>query len=125
MMLLVLLEIFIKIHNFYLEAVLQKWKSLIDYNKKQKVLKVFNNFPTRPVTNFISPHIKYNLVAYAFEVIPRTLIANCGVNVIRTITALRQKHATKDGLYFGIDGNKGVIANMKEVGIWEPLAVKA
>jgi len=26
---------------------------------------------------------------------------------------------------YGIDGNKGVIADMKEVGIWEPLAVKS
>lgn len=64
-------------------------------------------------------------MSYAFEVIPRTLSANCGVDVIRIITALRQKHAEKDGLYFGIDGNKGVIANMKEAGVWEPLAVKA
>ena len=53
-------------------------------------------------------------MAYAFEVIPRTLCANCGVDVIRKITALRQKHAEKDGLFYGIDGNKGVIADMKE-----------
>ena len=64
-------------------------------------------------------------MSYAFEVIPRTLCANCGVDVIRILTSLRQKHAEKEGLYFGIDGNKGVIADMKEVGVWEPLAVKA
>jgi len=52
-------------------------------------------------------------VAYAFEVIPRTLAANCGVNVIKIVTELRQKHAEKDGVRFGIDGNKGVIADMK------------
>lgn len=53
-------------------------------------------------------------MAYAFEVIPRTLCANCGVNVIEVVTALRQKHAKKEGLFCGIDGKKGVIANMKE-----------
>jgi len=25
---------------------------------------------------------------------------------------------------YGIDGNKGVIANMEELGVWEPVAVK-
>jgi len=25
---------------------------------------------------------------------------------------------------YGIDGNKGVIANMEELGVWEPTAVK-
>jgi len=64
-------------------------------------------------------------VAYAFEIIPRTLADNCGVNVIRIITALRQKHAKPNGLFYGIDGNKGEIADMKEVGVWEPVEVKA
>ena len=31
----------------------------------------------------------YRAVARALEVIPRTLIQNCGANTIRTITALR------------------------------------
>ena len=31
----------------------------------------------------------YKAVAKALEVIPRTLIQNCGANTIRTITALR------------------------------------
>jgi T-complex protein 1 subunit gamma len=53
-------------------------------------------------------------VAYAFEVIPSTLSANCGVDVIKIVTALRQRHAEKDGVFYGIDGNKGVIADMKE-----------
>jgi len=69
--------------------------------------------------------LPYKALAHAFEIIPRTLIANCGQDVIRTITKLRQKHSTKEGLMFGIDGNKGVIADMSEVGIWEPLAVKS
>merc|ERR1712180_450678 len=33
----------------------------------------------------------YKAVAKAFEIIPRTLIQNCGVNVIRTLTSLRAK----------------------------------
>lgn len=31
----------------------------------------------------------YKAVAKALEVLPRTLIQNCGANTIRTITALR------------------------------------
>lgn len=33
----------------------------------------------------------YEAAALAFEVIPRTLAQNCGVNVIRTMTALQGK----------------------------------
>lgn len=40
------------------------------------------------------------------------------------MTELRAKHSKEDGLYYGIDGNKGVIANMKEIDIWDPVAVK-
>jgi T-complex protein 1 subunit gamma len=36
----------------------------------------------------------YRAVAQALEVIPRTLTQNCGANTIRTLTALRAKHAT-------------------------------
>ena len=66
-------------------------------------------------------------MAFALEAIPRTLSANCGVDVIRVITDLRSKHAVQDhkGLMFGIDGNKGVIANMEEIGVWECSAVKS
>jgi len=63
-------------------------------------------------------------VAYAFEVIPRTLAQNCGADVVRVITELRAKHATENGQFFGIDGNTGKIANMKDINIWEPLVVK-
>jgi T-complex protein 1 subunit gamma len=40
------------------------------------------------------------------------------------MTELRAKHSKEDGLWYGIDGNKGVIANMKEIDIWDPVAVK-
>lgn len=33
----------------------------------------------------------YEAAAVAFEAIPRTLAQNCGVNVIRTMTALQGK----------------------------------
>ena len=93
----------------------------------------------------------YRAVAKALEVIPRTLIANCGGNTIRTLTALRAKHAqhlqaaaahapaapTAHGLgngdhggaqavcSWGVNGESGELADMHTLGIWDPLAVKA
>lgn len=63
-------------------------------------------------------------MAEALEVIPRTLIQNCGGNVIRTLTKLRAKHATEGNTTWGVDGLKGDIVDMKTYGIWEPKAVK-
>lgn len=40
------------------------------------------------------------------------------------MTDLRAKHANGDNLFMGIDGNKGKIADMREINVWEPLAVK-
>ena len=48
----------------------------------------------------------YRAVCDALEVIPRTLIQNCGASVIRTITALRAKHAEGGNSTWGIDGEK-------------------
>jgi len=68
----------------------------------------------------------FRAVGVALEVIPRTLAQNCGANVIRTLTKLRAKHSEEgvDNRTFGIDGDKGTIVDMKELGIWEPYAVK-
>ncbi|KAI0563947.1 TCP-1/cpn60 chaperonin [Gracilaria domingensis] len=69
----------------------------------------------------------YRAVAEALEVIPRTLIENCGGNVIRVLTALRAKHNETEGeesKFWGIDGMKGVATDMRNLGIWEPLVVK-
>jgi len=68
----------------------------------------------------------YKAVASALEVIPRTLAQNCGANTIRTLTALRAKHAqeSEKNVNWGIDGETGLLADMGEKGIWEPLAVK-
>ncbi|XP_047995979.1 T-complex protein 1 subunit gamma isoform X2 [Leguminivora glycinivorella] len=65
----------------------------------------------------------YRAVAQALEIIPRTLAQNCGANTIRTLTALRAKHAA-GGSTAGIDGETGAIVDMAAKGIWEPLAVK-
>jgi T-complex protein 1 subunit gamma len=71
--------------------------------------------------------LPYIAVARALEVIPRTLIQNCGGDVVRTITDLRSQHSeSKDEnrVNLGVDGNKGVIANMKDLKIFDTLAVK-
>ncbi|GLJ05342.1 hypothetical protein SUGI_0016510 [Cryptomeria japonica] len=67
----------------------------------------------------------YEAVAQAFEAIPRTLTQNCGVNVVRTMTALHAKHANGENVWIGIDGNTGEITDMKERGIWDAYNVKA
>ena len=67
----------------------------------------------------------FKALASALEVIPRTLAQNCGADVVRVLTELRAKHAQGgDGVYFGIDGNSGKIADMRESNVWDPLAVK-
>lgn len=66
----------------------------------------------------------FKALASAFEVIPRTLLQNSGADVVRRLTELREKHATAKGTTIGIDGNEGKIADMKEVNIWDPAAVK-
>jgi len=111
----------------------------------------------------------YRAAGAALEVIPRTLLENCGADIIRVQTALRAKHAQGIGAgktaadcaeiteavvptggepvgaaagtgtgtgtgtggakpdvsMWGIDGNTGKMADMVELGIWEPVTVKA
>lgn len=61
------------------------------------------------------------------EIIPRTLAQNCGANTIKTLTALRAKHAnhtdTTKPCMWGIDGETGELVEMDKKGLWEPLAV--
>jgi len=68
----------------------------------------------------------YALVGQALEVIPRTLIQNCGANVVRTMTALRAKHAAggPESQYWGVDGERGTVVDMRTIGLMEPAAVK-
>lgn len=70
--------------------------------------------------------LPYQSVAEALEVIPRTLIENCGGNSIRALTELRAKHAegTENG-HWGIEGKKGVLADMKKENIWDTYLTKS
>lgn len=65
----------------------------------------------------------FRTVGEAMEVIPRTLIQNCGGNTIRTLTELRAKHANGEHEY-GVDGETGKIIDMKTIGLYESAAVK-
>uniref|UniRef100_A0A671PYS1 T-complex protein 1 subunit gamma n=1 Tax=Sinocyclocheilus anshuiensis TaxID=1608454 RepID=A0A671PYS1_9TELE len=67
----------------------------------------------------------YRAVAQALEVIPRTLIQNCGASAIRVLTSLRAKHTQEGNSSWGINAETGTLADMEQLGIWEPLAVKA
>lgn len=66
----------------------------------------------------------YRAVAEAMEVIPRTLIQNAGASPIRVLTQLRAKHAADAGSTWGVDGDRGVVVDMKTFGVWEPEEVK-
>jgi len=68
----------------------------------------------------------YKAVASALEIIPRTLAQNCGANTIRSLTALRAKHAVEGekNVNWGVNGETGALTDMSELGIWEPLSVK-
>lgn len=72
----------------------------------------------------------YKAVAEAMEVIPRTLIQNSGNSPIKVLTQLRAKHAEgyedeqHKGSSWGIDGDAGKVVDMRQFGVWEPLAVK-
>lgn len=66
----------------------------------------------------------YAAMGNAMEVIPRTLAENCGANVIRLLTDLRTKH--HEGMHtWGVNGITGEMADMHQLGIWEPYCVKA
>merc|ERR1712039_427339 len=66
----------------------------------------------------------YRAVADALEVIPRSLAHNCGADVVRVMTDLRARHAVAGGANWGIDGIKGVVADVKTLGIMDTFAVK-
>jgi T-complex protein 1 subunit gamma len=74
----------------------------------------------------------FQAVGEAMEVIPQTLAQNCGVSVIRTITQLRAKHAAAFeeaggkpvACTWGINGITGELADMRELGVFEPFSVK-
>jgi len=67
----------------------------------------------------------YQAVADALEVIPKTLIENCGGQVVRMLTELRSKHAKSQNSTWGIDGQLGTLVDMNELNVWEPYLVKS
>jgi len=68
----------------------------------------------------------YHAIAIGLEVIPRTLLQNCGGDIVRTLTNLRAKHVkgSKETSIWGVDGFTGQLVDMTTHGIWEPAAVK-
>ncbi|KAF2864333.1 t-complex protein 1 subunit gamma [Piedraia hortae CBS 480.64] len=68
----------------------------------------------------------YRAIADAMEVVPRTLVRNAGAEPIRLLTQLRAKHAaTPTGhCSWGVDGDAGKVVDMKDLGVWEPQAIK-
>merc|ERR1712113_500034 len=66
----------------------------------------------------------YRAVADALEVIPRSLAHNCGADVVRVMTDLRSRHAVAGGVNWGIDGNKGSVADVKALGVMDTFSVK-
>jgi T-complex protein 1 subunit gamma len=65
----------------------------------------------------------YRAICKALEIIPKTLAENCGENSIRVLTSLRAAHAAGKTT-MGVNGDTGALADMKDLKIWDPLAVK-
>jgi len=65
----------------------------------------------------------FNAVGLALEVIPRTIAHNSGAHTVRVLTELRAKHAAGEWSW-GINGETGKLADMNELGIWDPIVVK-
>lgn len=63
--------------------------------------------------------------AEAFEVIPRTLIENAGLDPLDFLPNLREAHATAlDGYLYGFDVFGRQVSNMQELGIYDAYRVK-
>ncbi len=62
--------------------------------------------------------------ADAFEIVPKTLAENAGLEAIDIIAELRAAHEKTDGKPMGINVFKGKVENMQENGVIEPLVVK-
>lgn len=62
--------------------------------------------------------------AEALETVPRTLAENTGMDAIDALVSLRAKHKKEDGTHFGVDVYASSIADMKSLGVYEPLKVK-
>ncbi|CAG0901483.1 unnamed protein product [Cyprideis torosa] len=65
----------------------------------------------------------FKAFAEAMEVIPLTLAENAGLNPIRTVTELRNRHAAAGETAAGINVRKGMITNILEENVVQPLLV--
>jgi len=61
--------------------------------------------------------------AEALEAVPTTLAENAGLDPIDIISELRARHE-KGEIWAGVEVHTGKVKNMKEVGVFEPIAVK-
>jgi thermosome len=61
--------------------------------------------------------------AEALEAIPTTLAENAGLDPINIISELRARHE-KGEIWAGVEVHAGKVKNMKDVGVFEPIAVK-
>jgi len=61
--------------------------------------------------------------AEAMESVPTTLAENAGLDPIDVISELRARHE-KGEVWAGIEVHEGKVKDMREVGVYEPLAVK-
>lgn len=64
----------------------------------------------------------FQAYAEALEVIPTTLAENAGLNPISIVTELRNRHATGE-TYAGINVRKGMISDIREENVLQPLLV--
>jgi len=62
--------------------------------------------------------------ANALEIIPKTLAENAGMDAIDIIVELRARHEKEDGKWMGVDVYEGRTADMKKLGVVEPLRTK-
>lgn len=58
-------------------------------------------------------------LAKAFEIVPRQLCHNAGLNATALLSELREKHA-HGHLWYGVDVFEGCVANNLERCVWEP-----
>mmetsp|Transcript_3570 Transcript_3570/g.7360 ORF Transcript_3570/g.7360 Transcript_3570/m.7360 type:complete len:521 (-) Transcript_3570:465-2027(-) len=65
----------------------------------------------------------FKTMAEAFEIIPKTLIQNCGYSPVYKINQLKNFHSKK-GFFFGIDGRTGNIIDVRKTGIFDLYNVK-
>ncbi|BEI84821.1 hypothetical protein CcaverHIS002_0502220 [Cutaneotrichosporon cavernicola] len=64
----------------------------------------------------------FQAFAEALEIIPTTLAENAGLNPIGIVTELRNRHALGD-MNAGINVKKGIVSNIQDLGVVQPLLV--